>query len=102
MLSTLAGLLMLAPLAAVAETAEERAARCAAQADLVSEAVVLRSDGADKTRAVERIKAGDNAAAERYPSTVSVLVGWVYTLPDDQLTADAASAFEKSCVAFEQ
>lgn len=85
---------------ASAETDAERATRCEGQAMIVTRAVDLRAGGADQPAAIARLEASDSGIDPRYAPSVSVLVGWIYTLPTDQLTADTASAFQTQCLGY--
>ena len=97
--AALLGLTLSSP-AALAETAAERAARCAGQAWIVGRAVDLRVQGTEESRAASSIGASDSGLDPKYAPGVTVLVGWVYSLPKDQLTAEAATAFEAQCLAY--
>ena len=84
----------------LAETDAERAARCTGQANIVSRAVELRADGADQGAATSRLEASDSGIDPKYAPSVSVLVGWIYTLPPEQMTAEVATAFETQCLGY--
>ena len=43
----------------------------------------------------------DGGVDKRYREAVPMLVDWVYTLPEDQLTDEAPKAFEDACLAHE-
>ena len=85
---------------ASAETDAERAARCTGQAQIVSSAVALRSGGADQNGALARLEGSDSGIDPKYAPSISVLVGWVYSLPADQMTAETAAAFETQCLGY--
>ncbi|MFX0543190.1 hypothetical protein ACEWPM_015870 [Roseovarius sp. S4756] len=86
-------LLLCAP--AMAE--EGNAAGCAATAAIVADAVSMRADGTSQEAAAKGLQSGN--VAEKYKDAVAPLVGWVYTLPQDQLTDEAASAYHDACLA---
>lgn len=99
-----AGLLLLAHMGAgqaAAETAEERAARCASQTQIVSLAVEHRQNITAQDRAADLIRKSKDIKGSAYEPHVDVLVGWVYQLPADQLGPEASTAFEAACTAFE-
>ena len=85
---------------AVAETDAERTARCAGQANIVTRAVELRADGADQAAATARLEASDSGIDPKYVPSISVLVGWIYTLPTEQLTPETAIAFQTQCLGY--
>ena len=85
---------------ALAETDAERAIRCAGQAQIVAQAVDLRAGGGDQAGTIARLEAIDSGIDAKYVPSVSVLVGWIYTLPTDQLTAETATAFETQCLGY--
>ena len=85
---------------AQAETEADRNARCAGQALIVARAVDLRASGADQPGATAQLEASDSGIDPKYAPSVAVLVGWIYTLPTDQLTAETARAFQTQCQGF--
>jgi hypothetical protein len=85
---------------ATAETDAERAARCAGQAQIVSGAVDLRRGGADEGSALARLEGSDSGIDPKYAPSISVLVGWIYSLHADQMTAETATAFETQCLGY--
>ncbi len=95
------GLALLAG-AASAETEAQKAERCAAQADIVTQAVDARAQGRDAPGTKEMLTAADSRVPARYAPGITPLVEWVFTLPQDQLTLDVGGAFEKQCLEFSQ
>jgi hypothetical protein len=95
-----ASLLVVTGTVAIAETDAERAARCAGQAQIVAQAVDLRAGGTDEAGATSRLEASDSGIDPKYAPSVSVLVGWIYTLPPEQMTAEVATAFETQCLGY--
>ena len=83
-----------------AESDAERAARCAGQAQIVARAVQLRADGTDQAGTMTTLEASDSGIDPKYAPSVSVLVGWLYTLPPEQMTPDVATAFETQCLGY--
>ena len=100
LLSLIAACLIAAP--AVAETSEQKAERCAAQAGIVEAAVTLRQDGRRQKRATRKILKSDPVKGTKYEANVDVLVAWIYTLPAAQLNADTVQTFRQACLDFEQ
>jgi len=72
-------------------------AGCAATAEIVADAVEMRSGGADKAATSKALANGD--VEPKYADAVVPLVEWVYTLPEDQLTDEASTAFHAACLA---
>ncbi|MCM2560780.1 DNA primase [Lutimaribacter sp. EGI FJ00015] len=98
---TLAALCLAATsLPALAETGAERAARCAAQTEIVAQAVSLRTEGRRENRAIRQITRDRAGMDAPYTEAVSPLVGWVFALPDDQLESDVAGEFRAACDGF--
>ncbi|WP_137703103.1 hypothetical protein [Marimonas lutisalis] len=94
-LTALTILSMAAP--ALAETQKEREKRCAAQGEIVSQAVEMRkkfrSEAKAKTAILETIDEGMAPA-------VPFLVGFVYTLNRKDLKQDVPAAFIEQCNAY--
>jgi len=99
MRKTLIALVLLAS-PALAETTEEKADRCGAQKGIVDLAVVQRGLGADAKAVEKDLTKGENAVDEKYAPSVSPLVEWVFTLPEEQLVPEVGEAFETSCLAY--
>jgi hypothetical protein len=95
-----ASLLAFGSTAAHAESDAERAARCAGQAQIVARAVSLRAGGSDEGGATAQLEASDSGIDPKYAPSVSILVGWIYTLPTDQMTPEVATAFEAQCLGY--
>lgn len=92
--------LAIGTVAASAETDAERATRCTGQAQIVSQAVDLRASGTDQAATISRLEASDSGIDPKYAPSISVLVGWIYTLPTEQLTPATATAFETQCLGY--
>jgi hypothetical protein len=86
-----------AAVAAPTYAQDKRGAGCAATAEIVADAVAMRTDGTSQKATTEALKAGDVEA--KYVEAVAPLVDWVFTLPEHQLTDEAASAFNNACLA---
>lgn len=82
---------------ALSETKAERAARCAAQAEIVSQAVTLRAEGKRENRAIRDINRARADLDTPYSEAISPLVGWVFSLSDAQLETDVAGEFRTAC-----
>lgn len=83
--------------AAFAETADERTARCEAQAEIVRFAVAHRLDKKREKRARRLVLKEETIKDGPYAETVDVLVNWVYQLPPEQLGPEATAAFQDAC-----
>ena len=82
---------------ALAETRKERAARCAAQADIVAQAVEMRR----KMKSEKKVRAALGQTIDaKYAPSITPLVGFVFTLPRKDLKSDVAGAFTKQCEAY--
>ena len=82
---------------AQAETAEERAARCTAQSEIVQQAVTLRAEGKRENRAIRMIARARADLPTPYNEAISPLTGWVYSLNDAQLQGNVAGEFRTAC-----
>ena len=79
----------------LAEKAYDRG--CAATSAIVADAIALRAGGADQPGALAAVNAKVSDA--KYAATVPPLLDWVYTLPQDQLTGEAVTAYHQACLA---
>jgi len=70
---------------------------CAATSAIVADAVTLRAGGADQAKTLATIQA--KVSDPKYAAIVPPLLDWVYTLPQDQLTSEAATAYKQACLA---
>ena len=84
---------------ALAESRKQREERCAAQSEIVRQAIEMRQQKADEVRVQEAILAG---ADERLAASVPILVGYVFSLGEDDLKQDVPAAFAEQCAAFKQ
>ncbi|WP_120501785.1 hypothetical protein [Roseovarius sp. EL26] len=94
--------LALFALPASAETAEDRAVRCEVQAGIIATSVEQRKAGASADKIKKSMRKGKDKIDKKYVDSVPYLVDFVFTLPDAQLTDEAASQFQKSCADFVQ
>ncbi|QIE45175.1 hypothetical protein G5B38_06330 [Pseudohalocynthiibacter aestuariivivens] len=95
--AAIVSLVLLVPASAYAT--DDKAANCAATAGIVSHAVGERNGGNTQEGATDFLTSDEGGIEEKYDAAVPMLVEWVYTLPEDQLTDEAATAFEKACLA---
>jgi len=72
---------------------------CKVSAEIAGAAVVERAAGAEPDAAIKAVTDGLDGPAESYAAAVQPIVEWVYTLPDDQLTDEVATAYELACLA---
>ncbi len=84
-------ILTAAPALAASNAAED----CAVTAAIVADAAAQCAKGSAQSDTLATLTAGDLQA--RFVPAVQPLVEWVYTLPADQLTDEAAAAFEAAC-----
>jgi len=87
--------LMTLPLAASAETAEEREARCTAQGEIMAQAAEMRVARRSEKRAKAELL---ETVEERMKPSVPILVGYVYTLNRKDLKdLDVQATFVEQC-----
>lgn len=83
---------------ALAETQKQRDKRCDAQSQIVGQAVELRlkrrSEAKAKAAIIETVDA-------KLANSVPVLVGYIYTLPRQELKTDVKGAFIAQCKAYQ-
>ena len=79
-------------------SASDAGHHCAPTAEIVAMAVTARLLGADAA-ATQADILGNEAVDARYAPAVPSLVEWVYTLPEEQLTDEAAASYEQACSA---
>lgn len=87
---------------ALAETAEQKADRCALQAGIVRDAIGHRTGNTGQNGATRKILKSDPIKGTKYEANVDVLVAWVYSLPDAHLSGETVTTFEQACMAFQQ
>ncbi|KAA0916728.1 hypothetical protein [Aquicoccus porphyridii] len=98
MRSIFAAILMLSiATPALAETAKERAARCAAQSEIIVQAVEMRQKRRSEARAKKTIL---ETTDDRLAPSVPLLVGFVYTLHRSDLKRDVRGSFLEQCNAY--
>ncbi|THD75715.1 hypothetical protein E7681_04475 [Thalassobius vesicularis] len=95
---TLAGLMALLPVAVLAESKAEKTERCSIQAGIVEAAISHRQANRNQNRATRKIMNADPIKGTKYEANVDVLVAWIYSLPQAQLTPDTTATFEKACL----
>lgn len=82
---------------ALAETSKQRAKRCAAQSEIVAQAVEMRTKRKSEAKAKAALL---ETTDEKLAPSVPILVGYVYTLNRKDLKADIPTAFREQCSAF--
>ncbi len=98
MFRTAAILSFILVLPAGANAADDKTANCVATAGIVADAVDQRTGGNTKAATTEFLTSDEGGIDDKYDPAVPMLVEWVFTLPEDQLTEDASTAFEKACL----
>lgn len=88
---------LLLPLAAPV-LADEMAENCAATAGIVADAVNMRADGKDAADTTAFLGSPESGFDARFRKAAPMLVEWVYTLPEEQLTEAASQSFEAACL----
>ncbi len=88
-------------LSGAVHAAADKPANCAATAGIVADAVHGRTGGNTQQATIKFLSSDAGGIDEKYAPAVPMLVEWIYSLPADQLTDDAAEAFEKACLAHE-
>lgn len=83
-----------------AETKAERMARCAAQTEIVAQALENRAEGRNENRAIRRISRARADLDAPYTEAISPLVGWIFSLNAAQLEADVAGEFRTACESY--
>ncbi len=92
-------LITVTALPALAETDKKREARCAAQSEIVAQAVEMRQKRKSEAKVKEAILEGVD---EKLAPSVPILVGYVYTLHRKDLKEDISGAFKQQCSDFKQ
>lgn len=79
--------------------AQDRTEMCATTSGIAGSAVAERNAGSDQMAAADAIIAGLGEASDDYAGAVDPIVAWVWTLPDEQLTDEVATAYQAACLA---
>ncbi|QGX99039.1 DNA primase [Roseovarius faecimaris] len=79
--------------------AQDQAELCTVSAEIAGLAVTERAAGAAQDRTAETITIALDGPRASYTAAVEPIVAWVYSLPEEQLTADVAMAYEAACLA---
>ncbi len=87
-----------APSTATAETKRAREKRCAEQAVLVGKAIEMRRAESTQAQVLEALA---DEASRKVVRTVPILVGYVFSLPDEALSDEIPAAFAEQCASFE-
>lgn len=94
-----AALITVIAVPALAETRKQREARCAAQSEIVAQAIEMRQKRTSEAKTKEAILEGLD---EKLAPSVPILVGYVFTLNRKDLKQDIPGAFQKQCTDFTQ
>ncbi|MDU8929997.1 hypothetical protein RXV86_21640 [Alisedimentitalea sp. MJ-SS2] len=84
---------------ALAESKRQREKRCAAQADIIAQAVEMRVENKEKVAVTTELAA---AAKKKIATSVPILVDYVYSLDEALLEQDIRTPFEEQCNGFKQ
>ena len=90
-------LILATAMPALAETDAQRAERCAAQAQIVGQAVEMRKKRQSETKVKDSLLAEVDA---KLAPSVPLLVGYVFTLNRKDLKLDVAASFAEQCTAY--
>lgn len=95
-MTRLAILALLFPASAFALDGEVGTEACAATTGVVADAIELRANGQSQADVATVLEGSD--LDPQYLATITPLVAWVYNLPQDQLNAQAVSAYNDACL----
>lgn len=98
--AALVAVMSLSAVPAWAVSEADKAANCAATADIVREAVAQRVAGQSSEQAQGFLTSDEAGVDDKFDSAIPMLVDWVYTLDEAHLTEDAAKAMETQCLEF--
>lgn len=98
--TALVAVMSLSAVPAWAVSEADKAANCAATADIVREAVAQRVAGQSSEQAQGFLTSDEAGVDDKFDSAIPMLVDWVYTLDEAHLTEDAAKAMETQCLEF--
>lgn len=90
---------LLGMMAAAPALAQDKAAECARQADMVMQVVAARQNGAKADRAEQQVVGGLDDGSKPYATVVPAVVQWVYSLPADQLGDAVGDSWITACLA---
>lgn len=79
--------------------AQDKPELCRITAAIAGSAVAERAGGAARDQAVAAVSGGLEDGQAGYEAAVPHIVDWVYTLPEEQLTGEVATAYEAACLA---
>lgn len=79
--------------------AEDQAELCTVSAEIAGLAVFERAAGEGEAKTVKAITADLEGPKANYAAAVAPIVAWVFTLPQEQLTEEVATAYEAACLA---
>ena len=79
--------------------AQDKAELCSVSAEIAGLAVEQRVSQTGQAGAISSITQALDGSKAGYAAAVEPIVGWVYTLPEDQLTEEVATAYQAACLA---
>ncbi len=79
--------------------AQDKEELCTITADIAGAAASERAAGEDQAKTTEAITADLEGQEANYAPAVEHIVGWVWTLPEDQLTDEVGPAYKTACLA---
>lgn len=79
--------------------AQDKEQLCATSAEIAGLAVVERVAGEESAKTIKAITADLDGDKANYAGAVQPIVEWVYTLPEDQLSDEVATAYAAACLA---
>lgn len=89
----------LVALLATSLSAQDKAALCDIQGEIVDAAVAERVGGADAQSATDNVAEALPDDQANFKPAVEPIVQWVYTLEADQLTDEVAASYVTACMA---
>lgn len=78
---------------------QDKTELCTVSARIAGQAVAERSGGGAPEAAVLVISEGLDPENANFAAAVQPIVEWVWTLPEEQLTDEVATAYEAACLA---
>ncbi|KMK66480.1 hypothetical protein [Puniceibacterium sp. IMCC21224] len=79
--------------------AQDKAAMCGDQAEMVMQVVAARQSGVAAVKAEQLVVDALDADTSAYAGVVPAVVAWVYTLPEDQLGDAVGESWSAACLA---
>ncbi|OSQ47021.1 hypothetical protein [Marivita geojedonensis] len=73
-------------------------AECRKQGQIATNIMAERKNGSNARRAERRVIRALPADSKNYEVAIPALVEWIYSLPEDQLTAEVSNALYQACL----